>query len=75
MFPFSNRAIQLIAEAKIQAAIEEGEFDILPGFGKPFSFDDQHYDPNWWVRNKVKRESLEKLFSPTPEIRRQLATS
>ena len=63
---FSQRAIQLIAEAKIVAAIEAGEFENLPGFGKPFEFDDTQYDPHWWIRRKVERENMKNLFKPAP---------
>jgi hypothetical protein len=65
---FSERAIQAIAESKIQRAMDEGEFDRLPGFGKPFEFNDCAYDPNWWIRRKIERESLSGLFSPAPAI-------
>ncbi len=65
---FSERAILAIAESKIKRAMDDGEFDNLPGFGKPFEFDDSAYDPNWWIRRKVERESLRELFSPTPVI-------
>jgi hypothetical protein len=65
---FSDRAIQAIAESKIQLAMDEGEFDDLPGFGKPFEFDDTQYDPYWWVRRKMERESLNALFAPTPSV-------
>jgi len=68
MMPFSERAIQAIAESKIQLAMDEGEFDNLPGFGKPFEFDDTRYDPHWWIRRKVERESLKDLFRASPTI-------
>lgn len=55
---FSNRAIQLVAEAKLEAAIEAGEFKDLAGFGKPFEFDATTNDTNWWIRNKIKREEI-----------------
>lgn len=55
----SDRAIQIIADNKIRAAIEAGEFDNLPGFGKPIESIDDPYDPYWWVRQKLKREELE----------------
>ena len=63
---FSQRAIELIASAKIEAAIEAGEFDDLSGFGKPFEFDDTQYDPHWWIRRKVERESMKNLFQSAP---------
>ena len=54
----SDRAIQLIADNKIRAAIDDGEFDNLSGYGKPIASLDDPYDPYWWVRQKLKRESL-----------------
>jgi hypothetical protein len=56
--PLTERAIQLIADNKIRAAIEAGEFDNLPGLGKPAAIFDEPYDPHWWIRRKLKRESL-----------------
>lgn len=54
----SERAIQMVADNKIRAAIEAGEFDNLPGFGKPSPLIDEPYDPMWWVRRKLRQEEL-----------------
>lgn len=54
----SDRAIRVIAENKIRAAIEAGDFDNLPGFGKPSSIIDEPYDPHWWIRRKLRQERL-----------------
>jgi DnaJ homologue, subfamily C, member 28, conserved domain len=54
----SDRAIQIIADNKIRAAIDAGEFDNLPGFGKRSAIIDEPYDPHWWIRRKLKREEL-----------------
>ena len=54
----SERAIQMVADNKIRAAIEAGEFDNLPGFGKPSPLIDEPYDPLWWVRRKLRQEEL-----------------
>jgi hypothetical protein len=43
----SDRAIQIVAENKIRAAIEAGEFDNLPGLGQPAAIFDEPYDPHW----------------------------
>lgn len=58
-FAFTDRAIRIIAEDKIQAAIRAGEFDNLPGLGQPFDWCDEPYDPNWWIRRKLKDEDLQ----------------
>jgi hypothetical protein len=55
----SDRAIQILAENKIRAAIEAGEFDNLPGLGQPAAIFDEPYDPHWWIRRKLKREQLQ----------------
>jgi hypothetical protein len=55
----SDRAIQIIADNKIRAAIDAGEFDNLPGFGKPDAICDEPYDPHWWIRRKLRREELQ----------------
>jgi len=62
------KAIAIIAEAKIDAAIEMGEFDDLPGFGEPLSDDLLQHDPNWWIRRKLRREQLAHLLAPSPKI-------
>ncbi len=46
------------AEALIRAAQDEGQFDNLPGFGRPIPGIDEPLDENWWVREKLKREGL-----------------
>lgn len=54
----TDRAIQIIAENKIRAAIEAGEFDNLPGLGQPAAIVDEPYDPHWWIRRKLRHEQL-----------------
>lgn len=54
----TERAIQIIVDNKIREAIEAGEFDNLPGFGKPSELIDAPYDAHWWIRSKMKREQL-----------------
>jgi len=54
----SRRAIELIADNRIRQAMEEGQFDDLPGLGKPIPDIDEPYDPLWWVKQWVKREKL-----------------
>jgi hypothetical protein len=45
----SDRAIPIVAENTIRAAFEAGEFDNLPGYGKPSVICDEPYDPHWWI--------------------------
>jgi hypothetical protein len=57
-FGMTDRAIQIIAEDKIRAAIADGDFDRLPGLGRPHPIFDEEYDPHWWIRRKLAREGL-----------------
>src|SRR5438874_1545173 len=50
-----------LAEERIAAAQAEGQFDNLPGFGKPISGIDEPHDELWWVKDKLKREQLTSL--------------
>nr|WP_235021786.1 MULTISPECIES: DUF1992 domain-containing protein [unclassified Rathayibacter] len=45
-------------ETAIQQAIRRGEFDGLPGAGKPLEGLGESHDPDWWIRRKIERENL-----------------
>lgn len=62
-------AIALLADMHIRRAIERGEFDDLPGGGKPLPMPDR-CDPDWWLKNLVKRERLV-ILPPSIELRRE----
>ncbi|HVV18912.1 MAG TPA: DUF1992 domain-containing protein [Pseudonocardiaceae bacterium] len=47
-----------VIDKQIREAQERGEFDNLPGAGKPLAGLDQPYDENWWVKALLRRESL-----------------
>ena len=42
--PISEKAWQMLTEAKIAAAMRDGEFSQLPGFGKPLRCIDEQVD-------------------------------
>lgn len=52
------RAFQLIADAQIVAAIQAGDFENLPGLGRPIPDEPLNYDPNAWIREKMRLEGL-----------------
>lgn len=47
-----------MVEGAIQEAIRRGEFDNLPGAGKPLPGLDGRDDPDWWIRRKIETEQL-----------------
>ena len=48
------------AEIAVQQAMRRGEFENLPGAGKPLPGigDGRPHDPDWWIRRKIEREQL-----------------
>lgn len=60
-------------EAQIRAAQERGEFDNLPGAGKPIPGRDLPYDESWWIKSFLERERIPgDLLLPTPlQLRRR----
>ncbi|MCR8895337.1 DUF1992 domain-containing protein [Gordonia sp. GONU] len=56
----------------IREATERGEFDNLPGAGKPLDLSDID-DPDWWVKRKIRDENLDSsALLPAPlQLRRE----
>jgi hypothetical protein len=60
MDPFES-----LVERQIREAQERGEFDNLPGAGKPLRLSD---DPDWWVKQLVQREGIDLSDALPPAI-------
>lgn len=60
---YSERFESLI-DARIRAARESGEFDDLPGAGKPLPGKGEPYDENWWLKQLMRREDLGDVALP-----------
>ncbi|MBM6402737.1 DUF1992 domain-containing protein [Phycicoccus sp. CSK15P-2] len=62
-------------ERAIREAQERGEFDDLPGAGKPLDLGDPN-DPMWWVRALAEREQLDftGALPPAVALRKEAAT-
>ena len=45
-------------DLQVQQSIQRGEFDDLPGAGKPIKNLDRDHDPDWWVKQLVEREQI-----------------
>jgi hypothetical protein len=52
---------QAWVERQIREAMERGEFDNLPGAGKPIADLDKPHDELWWIKQKLRRENLSYL--------------
>jgi hypothetical protein len=78
--PEQNAAGQTVMEARaqyvemaIQQAIRRGDFDNLPGAGKPLANLEHGYDPDWWLRQKIEREKITGLGPPALTLRTENA--
>jgi DnaJ-like protein len=58
-------------EGQIREGMERGEFDDLPGAGKPLRDTDQPHDEMWWIREKLRREDVS-ILPPALAVRRDL---
>jgi hypothetical protein len=60
-------------EIQIQQSMRRGDFDGLPGAGKPIPNLGGTHDPNWWIRRKIEREQLTGLGPPALTLRTENA--
>ncbi len=58
-------------ERQIRAALGRGDFESLPGAGKPIPYIDEPYDAGWWIRKKLRQEKLSAL-PPALALRREI---
>jgi hypothetical protein len=56
-------------DVQIQQAVARGDFDDLPGYGKPLRLTDTD-DPDWWVKGLVERENITGVLPPALQIRK-----
>src|SRR3954447_4644354 len=57
-------------DLQVRRAMERGEFDDLPGAGKPLELPDKH-DPDWWVKKLIEREKITGIAPPAIGLRRE----
>lgn len=59
-------------ERQVREAMERGEFDNLPGAGKPLPGLTGRDDEDWWIKNFVERERIT-LLPTTLALRKELS--
>jgi hypothetical protein len=57
-------------DLQVRQAMERGEFDDLPGAGKPITDLGEHHDPNWWLKKLVERENIA-VLPPSLALRKE----
>jgi DnaJ homologue, subfamily C, member 28, conserved domain len=58
-------------DRQIRQGMENGDFDNLPGHGRPLPDLDVIHDEMWWVRKKLRREQVS-FLPPTLAVRKEL---
>lgn len=60
---------QTWVDVQIRRAMERGDFDNLPGAGKPIEGLGADHDPDWWVKQLVERERIT-VLPPALQLRK-----
>lgn len=60
----------LWADLQVRHAMARGDFDDLPGAGKPLRLPDRH-DPDWWVKSLIEREKITGVLPPALALRKE----
>ena len=56
-------------DQQIRLAMQRGDFDNLPGAGKPLQLGSQH-DPDWWLKKLVERENITGVLPAALQLRK-----
>ena len=57
-------------DLQVQQAIERGDFDHLPGAGKPIAGLGGEHDPDWWLKKLIARERITGVLPPSLQLRK-----
>jgi hypothetical protein len=71
----AGQSIESWVEKQIREAMERGEFDNLPGAGKPIPDLNDASDEDWWIKRKLRQEGMSaEAALPTPlRLRTEIA--
>ncbi len=61
----------LWVDLQVRKAMERGEFDDLPGAGKPIKGLGSTHDPDWWVKSLIERERITGVLPPALALRKE----
>lgn len=60
-----------VADLRVQEAMRRGDFENLPGAGKPLPGLGARHDPDWWIRRKIQDERLTGIGPPALVLRKE----
>jgi hypothetical protein len=58
-------------DRQVREGMDRGDFDDLPGHGKPIDDIDRPRDELWWVKSKLRREEAQ-VLPPTLVLRKEV---
>ena len=58
-------------DLQLRQAVARGDFDELPGFGKPLTNLPSEHDPDWWVKQLIEREQITGVLPPSLLVRKE----
>jgi hypothetical protein len=61
---------QTWVDLQVRQAMERGDFDNLPGAGKPIEGLGEQHDPDWWLKQLVERERIT-VLPPSVALRKE----
>lgn len=61
---------QTWVDVQIRQAMERGDFENLPGYGKPIEGLGAEHDPDWWLKRLVERENIT-VLPPSVALRKE----
>ena len=61
-----------LIDRQIREAQERGEFDNLPGAGKPLPGHGEEYDEDWWVNDLIRREQVTGVLPASLALRKEV---
>jgi DnaJ-like protein len=59
-------------ERQVREAIERGEFNHLPGAGKPIPGLNGREDENWWIKEKLEHEDIRGVLPTSLALRKEV---
>ena len=69
----THQPFESVQDRLIREAMERGEFDDLPGAGRPLDLSDAEV-PDWWVKRKLREAGDTSALAPAEiQLRRQRA--
>src|SRR5919112_1005382 len=57
-------------DQQLRIAMERGDFDNLPGAGKPIKDLGAQHDPDWWIKRLIEREKISGVLPEALQLRK-----